>query len=101
MEEVDKIPVYGKKIHKLATWLWWTRWYFNLALAAIPWTIYYAVILGFNLFVNITWNRWWAGGNLYLVANSVYHVLMGLHSVFLIYEFSAYLRLTRWIRPFF
>ena len=100
MEKVDEIPVYGKRIHALATWFWWTRWYFNLVLFVIPWAIYYALCLAFNLFINITWNRWWAGGNLYLVLNTAYHVLMGLHSVFLAFEFEDYLRYTRYIRPF-
>ena len=100
MQQVDKIPIYGQKIHKLLTWLWWMRYWFNLAFVAIPWALYFVIFIGYNLFVNITWNRWWAGGNAYLIAVSVYHLLMGLHSIFLIFEFDAYLRWTIYIRPF-
>jgi len=98
MDNVEKIPVYGHKIHQIATWLWIFRYYFNLGFVAIPWTIYYVIMMGFNIYVNIAWNKWWAGGNIFLVANSAYHVLMGLHSIFLVYEFEAYLRWTRVIR---
>lgn len=92
MKQVDKIPYIGRKLHKIGTWIWYMRWYFNLGAVAIPWSIVMMGILGFNIFVNIWWNRWWAGGNIFLMAQTLYHVVMGLHTAFLLFEFEIYLR---------
>ena len=67
MTEVDKIPYIGRKLHKIGTYIWYLRWIFNMAFFAIPWSIFVATLLAINVSFNIFYNRWWAGGNLFLV----------------------------------
>lgn len=97
MEKVDKIP-FGPQIHKFLTYMYYFRWIINLWIDAIPWTIATLVLLGFNIYLNIAWNRWWAGGNIFLILGTAYHVIMGFHSIMLVYEFPPFLRWTKWWR---
>ena len=99
MEQVDKIPYIGRKLHKIGTWIWNFRWYFNMAFYAIPWTLGIASTIITNIVLNIVWNRWWAGGNIFLVGQTLYHVIMGIHVCFLMFEFELYLR-PWWVKVF-
>ena len=98
MAEVDKIPGWGKKAHQFLTYLYYFRWIINLWVDAVPWTIICITLLFWNVFVNIAWNKWWAGGNLFLIGTSLYHIIFGIHSTLLIYEFPPYLRATKFWR---
>jgi len=52
-----------------------TTYILNVVLIAVPWTILGAVLIGWNLFLNIDFNEGWAGGNLWLIGNSVYLII--------------------------
>jgi len=86
MEEVDEIPYIGRKLHKIGTKLWYVRWILNMVFAAIPYTILVLALLGINIFANMLWNDWWAEGNLFLVTQTAYNVIFGIHSIFLMFE---------------
>ena len=38
----------------------------------VPWIIVLIAIFAWNMFVNIFWNKWWAEGNVFLMANTAY-----------------------------
>lgn len=64
----------------------------NFFVVALPFSFWSTIGYFFNFFFNIGLNKWWADGNLFLVANTVYLLVQGFQSVFLIYEIPAYLR---------
>ena len=43
------------------------RWVINAGVVGIPFTVFMATAIGFNLFCNIVFNHWWAEGNVYLM----------------------------------
>ena len=62
--EVDSIWMFAKVF----------RWFLNLFFLAIPWSFISQILLGYNLFFNIKWNFLWAGGNVWLLFNTIYVV---------------------------
>ena len=52
----------------------------------------------YNLSFNIWFNEWWADGNYWLIANTVYLWLACLHSVLLVFEVPFYLRVLKIVR---
>lgn len=76
------------------------RWLLNLAIIAIPWGFISQVFLFYNLFFNIDWNFIWAGGNVFLIVNTVIAVQMTMHSVLLVTELPLWImwnKFGRWI----
>ena len=54
----------------------------------------------YNLWFNIKWNFLWAGGNVFLLANSIYAIQQTLHSTFLVTEIPIWMKYNkagRWI----
>jgi len=51
------------------------KWIINFWLAGVPYLLYCIVSLAYNIFVNIAWNDWWAEGNIFLLANTLYLVV--------------------------
>lgn len=78
--------------------MYYFRWIINLWVDAVPWTIISIMLMMWNIMVNILWNKWWAGGNLFLIGTTMYHLIFGIHSCLLIYEFPPYLRATKFWR---
>jgi len=53
-----------------------------------------------NLVLNSIMNHWWAGGNFWLVGNTVFAILQTIHTTFVVLEWPFYLRHTfayRWL----
>jgi hypothetical protein len=66
-------------------------------LVGLPWCLVLLVIFGWNIYVNIFWNKFWAEGNLFLLGNTLYIITQGLVSLPLMFEIPI---LLRWIKPF-
>jgi len=76
------------------------RWFINLFFLAIPWSFISQILLGYNLFFNIKWNFLWAGGNVWLLFNTIYLIEQTIHSVFLTVEMPFWMKFNkvgRWI----
>ena len=53
-----------------------------------------------NIIMNTIMNHWWAGGNFWLVGNTIFGGLLAVHLTFLVFEWPFYLRHTfayRWV----
>lgn len=48
------------------------RWLLNLVFVAIPWGVVAQIFLIWNIWFNIKWNFLWAGGNVFLLINTIY-----------------------------
>lgn len=72
----------------------------NYALIGAPWAIFGLGLIGINVWLNIVWNEWWAGANIWLVANTVYLVVQYILSVLLICEFDFMLYWLKFLRWF-
>jgi hypothetical protein len=64
----------------------------NLAFIGLPWNITVLILNAVNIFLNIDFNTFWAGGNIYLMFNTYYLVVQSIYSVLLVYEFPFWLR---------
>lgn len=51
------------------------RWIFNAAFIGLPWLFLSTNGLIWNLCLNVVMNHWWAGGNFWLVGNTVFAML--------------------------
>jgi len=76
---------------------WWARlsyyrWIINFWVIGIPWTIFTTLCTGWNIFFNIDFNHWWAEGNVYLIATTIFMLLQNFNSFWLALEIPAYLR---------
>ena len=52
-----------------------TTYILNMVFIAVPWTIFGVILISWNLYLNIAFNEGWAGGNLWLIFNTVYLIL--------------------------
>ena len=48
------------------------KWIINLLVVAIPFSFLVQILFFYNIFFNFRWNQMWAGGNVYLLANTAY-----------------------------
>lgn len=58
---------------------WWqvfttTKYILNIIFAAVPWTLFGLANIGWNVWLNIYFNKGWAGGNIWLILNTAYLV---------------------------
>ena len=67
------------------------RWIFNAIFFATPMALYILFSMVWNIFLNIHFNRWWAGGNLYLMVNTLFNLVQGANAIWLVYEIPVYL----------
>ena len=70
----------------------------NIAVIAIPWTILGALLIVWNLVLNIYFNEGWAGANAFLISNTIYAVFMYVITIFTTWEIDIILHYTRWLR---
>jgi len=72
----------------------------NLLFLAIPWSFLSQIFLAYNLWFNIKWNFLWAGGNVFLLVNTIYAIEQSVHSVLLVVETPFWMhfnKVGRWI----
>jgi len=81
----------GVNFNNIWDWVIFFRWIINAVFIGLPFTGYLVFSLGWNVVLNIAFNRWWAGGNLYLVINSLFNLIQAWNGFFLMFEFPAYL----------
>jgi hypothetical protein len=67
---------------------------------AFPFAGYWFLSIGYNFYLNIKFNKWWAGGNVYLIMNTVFNVVQGLNAFWLCFEIPIYLRSQKLTRSF-
>lgn len=98
-EEIPSIDAIEKESEELGglTWSnWWEwllyfRWIINAIFIGLPFVAYEVFSITWNLVLNIWFNRWWAGGNLYLIVNTVYFLEQALNALWLVFEVPIYL----------
>jgi hypothetical protein len=74
------------------------RYMINLVFVALPWAVVSIACVGWNLYFNANWNEMWAGGNVWLMANTFYILFQGFASVMLAFELPIWLRTFRTTR---
>jgi len=47
------------------------RWEINLMFITLPYFLFAVFATSWNLYLNIEMNRWWAEGNVFLLANTI------------------------------
>ena len=96
------MEIFAKKIPKRAIYAWNKlmvfRFVFNFLFAGLPFCTFGIAAIVFNLYVNIAWNKFWAGGNLWLLFNTVYLWLQFFMAIPLMFEIGFILRWTKPIR---
>ena len=104
VEDEMEIPRYYEEdtddFHDFWQYLFYYRWIINFFLAGIPYFIVSIVANGFNIWWNIYLNDWWAEGNVYLMWNTAYSVLMTLISLIVVFEIPYLLQVTKVLRMF-
>ena len=51
------------------------RWVFNAAFIGLPWLVISTIAFEWNIVCNTIMNHWWAGGNFWLVGNTIFGLL--------------------------
>ena len=74
------------------------RWVINLIFVGVPWAFISQLFFVWNVFFNVKWNYFWAGGNVYLIANTVFSYIQTWLSVFVVWEMPYYMQHFRLIR---
>jgi len=70
----------------------------NVFVFGVPWAIIGAALISGNIFFNVTANRWWAGGNILLLLNTVYGLVHYILSLLLVFEVDLFIRYMKIIR---
>jgi hypothetical protein len=70
----------------------------NMVFIALPWTVFGLALIGWNLFLNVDFNEGWAGGNLWLISNTVYLILQFALSIGLFWEIDVWIYWMKFIR---
>ena len=100
----------GRHINRYLKHEWWTiykwlpkewqpflkvldglRWLANAWGIGVPYSLYIVLSVAFNVMVNIDWNHYWAGGNLFLLANTAYLLSQAFFSTLLMFEVNIVL----------
>ena len=72
------------------------KWIINFWVTGIPYLVYCLIAIGYNLFVNIIENNWWAEGNIFLMGNTIYLLVQSMFSMLMMFEMAF---IIRWIKP--
>ena len=81
-------------------WVGVFKYIINIWLIAIPWGLLGLLGVGFNVFINIDFNKWWAEGNVYLMASTIAGVAQYIFSMLLVLEVDVWLRWAKMTRFF-
>jgi hypothetical protein len=73
---------------------------YNYLFIAIPYTAIGLSCVGFNILLNLIWNRFWAGGNIFLMANTYYMLVQFFLSILIIWEVTPWMRYIHYVRLF-
>lgn len=73
-------------------------WVINIWLIGVPWLIFSTLCVGWNLYLNIFSNHWWAQGNVFLIGMTVYMMIQYIMSIPLLFEWEEYLKTWKILR---
>lgn len=79
-------------------WLEVFQYIVNFWLVALPWSVIGFWCMVWNVFLNVDFNRDWAGGNVLLMGLTVYGWVQYAFSVLLVFEIDPWLRHAKFIR---
>ena len=48
---------------------------FSFWVLAVPWSVFGIIGVVFNIFINVDFNKGWAGGNVFLIGNTLHGIL--------------------------
>jgi len=68
------------------------KWFLNAVLIGGPFTLYCLIALGWNLYANIAMNRWWAEGNVFLMANTIYLAYQIAAAIPMVFEIQSIIK---------
>ena len=68
------------------------KWIINLFTIAIPYSFIAQIFFFYNILFNADWNQFWAGGNVYLIANTFFAWTQTIHSTLLIAEMPLFMQ---------
>ena len=74
------------------------RWFINFFVIGIPWFFFAALSDDYNLLWNLRFNHMWAGGNLFLFANTVFAFWQSFLSTLIMMELPTWLKEAKSIR---
>ena len=81
---------------------WWAGWATTLHrlrfVPAVPWAIVGLALFLFNVDINITLNRLWGAGNVFLIATTIYGAVQLFLSLLIMFEVGPVLRWLKFIR---
>ena len=70
----------------------------NMCLIGIPWALLGSIMVGWNLMLNMEVNEYWAGGNMWLLANTGYALIQYCLSLLLVFEIDDWIKYFKFIR---
>ena len=76
------------------------KWFFNIWTVGVPHLIFCIASIGFNIWANVEWNDWWAQGNLFLLANTMFLVMQSFVSLPLLFESPMLLKPLKIVRVY-
>lgn len=99
VEDIGKKFRWGKLIKLFVAF----RWVINTVLIGFPWVVWSVLLVVYNIVFNAWLNKWWAKGNIWLLANTYFAIIQAILSWPLFFEVGIYLRhfyLFRWVSLF-
>ena len=95
-ERAEDIPQYGNGTWPEGSGLWGFikhfKWNLNFFIIGIPWVLIMIACITWNFYMNIAWFKWWAGGNFWLMGNTIFLIIQILNSIPVIFEIDVVLR---------
>jgi len=86
--------------HTVWEYISYFKWVFNFLFLGIPWMLLCIALVVADIWVNISINEWWADGNVFLIANSLFLFWQAVLSVPLVIEIPSFLRQMKVVRAF-
>ena len=68
------------------------RWVINAVVVGAPFSVFLICADLFNIVINAWWNKWWAGGNFFLIWQSCYMIFTSIFAIFLVFEINVILK---------
>lgn len=99
----DDIPNESKVFHMKGDHTMWeyvsyAQWHINFYVIACPYLVIMLLLAAWNIFCNIEFNQWWAEGNAYLIINTIYLMVQGFLSFWLVAEIPTWMKHFKLVR---
>ena len=104
VEEDLEIPTYedseDQDFASIWQWLNYYRWVVNFFFVGLPYLLIAVLLNTYNIWFNIVLNDWWAEGNLYLMLNSLFSIILTQISLIVVFEIPMFLENIKVLRMF-